>query len=179
MYKLAQYREQQNLTQEELAGKAGISVRTIQRIEAGATPQGYTLKTLASVLEISEASLLEDSSKNNLPTPHLLKIINLSSLAFLILPFGNIIVPIIIMYVKKEVNSLTKQLVSVQILWTLIVCLLMITSPFFIGWLSLPKQAIIFILLGAMVVNLIIILLNAREIHNHNKLYCKLPFSVL
>jgi len=179
MAKLTQYREQQNLTQEELAEKAGVSVRTIQRIEAGATPKGYTLKTLASVLGIPETSLQKDPPKQNLPTPHLVKIINLSSLAFFILPFGNIIVPLVIMYLKKEVNTLTKQLVSIQIFWTIIVCLLMIASPFLIDWLSLPKQSIIFILLGAMVVNLIIILLQAREIHTHNKLYCKLPFSFL
>ncbi|RFN57673.1 helix-turn-helix domain-containing protein [Marixanthomonas ophiurae] len=179
MAKLTQYREQQNLTQEELAEKAGVSVRTIQRIEAGATPKGYTLKTLASVLRIPESSLREDTPAENFPTPHMVKIINLSSLSFLILPFGNIIVPLVIMYLKKEVNTLTKQLVSIQILWTVVVCLLMIASPFLIDWLSLPKQAIIFILLGAMVVNLIIILLNAREIHSRNKLYCKLPFSFL
>mgnify|MGYP003598873837 CR=1 FL=1 len=43
-----------NLTQEELAEKSGISVRTIQRIESGTKPKGYTLKALAAALGISE-----------------------------------------------------------------------------------------------------------------------------
>ncbi|MEG0931540.1 helix-turn-helix domain-containing protein, partial [Algoriella sp.] len=58
MSKLKQIREQQSLTQEELAEKSRISVRTIQRIESGSVPKGYTLKTLATILQISENELL-------------------------------------------------------------------------------------------------------------------------
>jgi transcriptional regulator with XRE-family HTH domain len=36
-------REQKHLTQSELAEKSGLSLRTIQRIEAGNTPKGFTL----------------------------------------------------------------------------------------------------------------------------------------
>jgi transcriptional regulator with XRE-family HTH domain len=49
MSKLKQIREQQNLTQEELAEKSGISVRTIQRIESGTEPKGHTLKHFPKV----------------------------------------------------------------------------------------------------------------------------------
>lgn len=34
------------MTQEELAEKSGVSVRTIQRIEAGTQPKGYTLNSI-------------------------------------------------------------------------------------------------------------------------------------
>lgn len=44
---LLEHREKQNLTQEELAAKSGVSVRTIQRIESGITPKGYTLESLS------------------------------------------------------------------------------------------------------------------------------------
>nr|MBC7611596.1 helix-turn-helix transcriptional regulator [Pseudopedobacter sp.] len=44
MSKLKRIREQQNLTQEELSEKSAVSVRTIQRIEAGKDPKGYTLR---------------------------------------------------------------------------------------------------------------------------------------
>ena len=54
MTNLIKFREQQNLTQEELAEKSGLSVRTIQRIEAGTLPKGYTLKVLAKVQEKNE-----------------------------------------------------------------------------------------------------------------------------
>ncbi|WP_374364877.1 helix-turn-helix domain-containing protein [Cloacibacterium sp.] len=70
MSKLKQIREQQNLTQEELAEKSGISVRTIQRIESGTEPKGHTLKALSKSLEISQNELLNFESENldELPT---------------------------------------------------------------------------------------------------------------
>lgn len=46
MSKLKQIREQQRLTQEELAEKSGISVRTIQQIESGVSSKRlYTQNT--------------------------------------------------------------------------------------------------------------------------------------
>ncbi|MDF2831166.1 helix-turn-helix transcriptional regulator [Chryseobacterium indoltheticum] len=50
MSELKKIRETKNITQEELAEKSGISVRTIQRIEAGTIPKGYTLKLWQKVL---------------------------------------------------------------------------------------------------------------------------------
>lgn len=57
MSKLKKLRELQNLTQEELSEKSGISVRTIQRVETGKDPKGYTLRTLAKALEVEESQL--------------------------------------------------------------------------------------------------------------------------
>jgi transcriptional regulator with XRE-family HTH domain len=65
MSKLSEYREKLNLTQDELAEKAGISVRTIQRIESGAKPKGHTLRTLSEVLKISENDLRENKLELN------------------------------------------------------------------------------------------------------------------
>ena len=50
-------REEKNLTQTELAEKSGLSLRTIQRIEAGNVPKGYTLKALAIFLKPNQKSL--------------------------------------------------------------------------------------------------------------------------
>ena len=50
-------REEKNLTQTELAEKSGLSLRTIQRIEAGNVPKGYTLKALAIFLKQNQKSL--------------------------------------------------------------------------------------------------------------------------
>ncbi|HBW81513.1 MAG TPA: DNA-binding protein, partial [Sphingobacterium sp.] len=55
MNKLQSLREKLNLTQEELAQKSNISVRTIQRIEAGQSPKGYTLRALAQALNVEES----------------------------------------------------------------------------------------------------------------------------
>ena len=57
MSKLVEHRDKLNLTQEELSKKSGISVRTIQRIESGIEPKGYTLKALAKSLNIKESEL--------------------------------------------------------------------------------------------------------------------------
>ena len=49
-----------NLTQEELSEKSKISVRTIQRIEAGTEPKGHTLRALAQALDIEEYAARQD-----------------------------------------------------------------------------------------------------------------------
>ena len=58
MSKLTKYREKLNLTQGELSEKSGVSVRTIQRIEAGATPKGHSLNVLSKVLNASKEQLI-------------------------------------------------------------------------------------------------------------------------
>ena len=50
--KILELRQQKGLTQEELVEQCNISVRTIQRIEAGETmPRVYTIKTILSALD--------------------------------------------------------------------------------------------------------------------------------
>lgn len=90
MSKLISFREKLNLTQEELAEKSGLSVRTIQRIESGANPKGYTLRKLAQALGINENELLEarEIQEENLEDIMLLKLINLSSLPLTFIPPG-------------------------------------------------------------------------------------------
>ncbi|WP_394974852.1 helix-turn-helix domain-containing protein [uncultured Croceitalea sp.] len=50
MSHLLKYREQLNFTQEQLAAKANISVRTIQRIEAGKKLKGHILEAISKAL---------------------------------------------------------------------------------------------------------------------------------
>ncbi|MBE1300160.1 MAG: helix-turn-helix domain-containing protein [Alteromonadaceae bacterium] len=52
-------REQKHWSQEQLANMAGLSLRTIQRVEAGNPASNETLKSLASVFEISISELQE------------------------------------------------------------------------------------------------------------------------
>ena len=50
--KISELRSSRGITQEELVEKCKISVRTIQRIEAGeVTPRSYTLKTILAALD--------------------------------------------------------------------------------------------------------------------------------
>ena len=60
--KISELRKAKGFTQEELVEKCNISVRTIQRIEAGeVTPRSYTIKTILSALEYD----LEDIKTEN------------------------------------------------------------------------------------------------------------------
>ena len=60
--KILELRQQKGLTQEELVEQCNLSVRTIQRIEAGETmPRVYTIKTILSALGRDLDDLKEDS----------------------------------------------------------------------------------------------------------------------
>lgn len=178
MSRLLKYREKLNLTQDELAKKSGISVRTIQRIEAGRQPKGYTLKVLSQALGIMENELIPSQIKQRLNSS-LIKLINLSSLPFVIIPFLNIIIPLIIMYWKKEVNSITKQIVSIQILWTIISTVIILVSPFISQWLALSTKLVLLFTILLILLNVFIIIRNTAEIDKNNRLFIKLSFSFI
>ncbi|RPH32489.1 MAG: XRE family transcriptional regulator [Bacteroidales bacterium] len=191
MSKLKGIREQQNLTQEELSEKSGISVRTIQRIEAGTDPKGYTLRVLSETLGIQEKEILnkqfeienkEDSDKKTMPKEEQIplnyssiKLINLSSLPFIILPPLNILLPLILMFTMKMKNPITKQIVSVQMMWTIIAPIV-----FMLGVLmKLGNKFTLLIMILLVLSNVYIVLRNAAEIDKKNKLYYKLNFNMI
>lgn len=60
MNKLLKYRAELNLTQKQLSERTNISIRTIQRIEAGQELKGHTLDTLSEALKVSREKLLCD-----------------------------------------------------------------------------------------------------------------------
>jgi transcriptional regulator with XRE-family HTH domain len=185
MSELKKIREQQNLTQEELAEKSGISARTIQRIEAGTEPKGYTLKTLAATLGISEKDLLipeiiieeEIISIENKEASSftLTKIINISSLPFSWLPVANFLPPILIMLFTKERNPIVKQIISLQIFLAVICPIIFMIVAF----LKLGKTSVLVTIIVLTLINVFIILRNAYEIDNRKCLYFKLNFKLL
>jgi transcriptional regulator with XRE-family HTH domain len=178
MSKLIAYREKLNYTQSELSEKSGISVRTIQRIEAGANLKGHTLKAIAEALNVTPAELT-DSSKENIQYNYpLIKLINLSCLLFFI-PFANIVIPLLIMYLKKEKNALTKQIVSIQILWVIATITLFFATEILQNLLLLNEQLSIIILLLCSFLNLFIIIRNSIGIDKNKQLYIKLNYSVI
>ena len=176
---LLELREKLNLTQEELADKANISVRTIQRIEAGTKPKGFTLEALSNALGVSKNVLLEDKIELYNINKQLIKYINLSSIILMIIPLGSIVLPLVIMYWKKEINKITKQIITIQILWTLASIILVIASSFLKNWFSLSNQLTTVTILILLVLNLYIILRNTLAIEKNNYLHISLNFSVL
>ena len=177
MSKLKKIREKLNLTQEELSDKSGISVRTIQRIESGIEPKGQTLKILAKTLGVKEEDLLEQTETEINST--LVKIINLSSLPFTIFPPANIIIPLLIMFAGKQFNLLTKQIVSVQILWLILAVIIFMLSIFIKRGLSLGNSFTLLIMTLLALSNVLIILWNAAEIDKKGKLFFRLNFSLI
>lgn len=191
MSKLKQIREQQRLTQEELAEKSGISVRTIQRIESGSVPKGYTLKTLATILQISENELLhveEETSEEIINEPiedlviesnnidyQKVKLINLSSVLFIVLPPLNILVPLILSFALKQQNHLTKQIISLQIFWTILTPIIFMLGIF----LKLGRSFTIVLLIGIILSNVFLILRNLAEIDRNKKLCYRLKFNII
>jgi transcriptional regulator with XRE-family HTH domain len=62
--KIVELRKAQGLTQEELASKSNVTVRTLQRIEAGVvTPRSYTIRLISTALDCSIYDFSESNSK--------------------------------------------------------------------------------------------------------------------
>lgn len=64
--RIADYRKSKGLTQEELVEKCNLSVRTLQRIEAGeVTPRIYTVRLILEVLELDYENTLSFENKDD------------------------------------------------------------------------------------------------------------------
>ncbi len=122
-------RFKKGMTQEELAEKTDISVRTIQRIENGEVdPRSYTLQRIASALEIDYKELIkteedklekESESKSKIWLP----ILHLSGLFTLVFP------PVIIWIWKKDkVKNMREHAIDVVNFQISIVIYIVLTS---------------------------------------------------
>jgi len=172
-------REQKNLTQSELAEKSGLSLRTIQRIEAGNIPKGFTLKAITNALEIEPQKLLAADEEN--PTIDRAKLINLSALSGLIIPFGSIIFPLILTYKTKDFTNkeLGKSIASLHIILTMILSVLMIISPFLQKAISIKFPLFIVPLILFLSLKLFIIIKNGISLNQNNELSIKLKTNFL
>ena len=134
---VATARNKKGLTQEELAGLANVTVRTIQRIESGETiPRAYTLKAIAAALDISFEEL--QSGTVNLQQPvnaslnaatqvqkedavHFLQLLCLSCFSYLVIPFVHFLIPNYILKKRKEQNQVVvayaRRVIRNQIYW--------------------------------------------------------------
>jgi transcriptional regulator with XRE-family HTH domain len=178
MSKLLTIRQKLNLTQEELFERSGISVRTIQRIEAGTSPKGYTLKALAKGLGVNEDELVEKEEAASEDT-RWLKLINLSALPFMLVPPLNIAAPLLIMFAKKQFTPVTRRIVTIQILWTLIAIVLFLTVIILNDVFAVRGKYMMLIPFVWLIVNAFIILRNAVEIDRNKTLRIGMAFSLI
>jgi len=196
MSALKRVRERQHLTQEELSSNSGISVRTIQRIESGVLPKGHTLKALVRALQVTENDLLgnpdvnEDTvivsttaetntveSENTLTHIDIpkIKLINLSSILFVLLPPLNIIAPLVLSRLFKQNNTIAKQIISLQIIWTILAPIV-----FILGILLKLGSSFTIVLIACIALsNVLLILINLAELDRNKRLRFKLNFSII
>jgi len=128
-------RRSRGLTQEELAEKAGVTVRTIQRIESGESKaRAYTLKKIAEVMGVSLGELQNPvmapgqvptpvSAQNGMAAPvqetsrEELYLLNMSCFFYLIIPFVHVLIPYQLW--KKNRGEAGWKIVKSQVSWTI------------------------------------------------------------
>ena len=183
---LKKHREKIGATQADLAEKTGLSLRTIQRLETNIkAPKGHTLKVLADVFDLPPAELQKEfhslnhsKSSDNLS----IKLINLSALAFAGIPFGNIILPVIIWSKKREskvIDEVGRRIINFQVLWSIMLCVLLSISPFVNPYFFPSKPLILIVLAIAVFFNFVVIGFTAVSINRNNLNFLNLPIKLL
>jgi uncharacterized Tic20 family protein len=159
--KIREVRKRKGLTQEELSTLAKINLRTLQRIEKDKTePQSNTIKKICEVLDLPIEDILDYGKQED---NNYLIFFHLSVLSFLIIPFGNIILPTIMWLTKRDkiagLTELGADLLNFQITWTILVFVsLMASTLVYFDWHSTSGEVFMpaaFIVLILVVLNII------------------------
>lgn len=130
------------MSQEELAGLSGLSLRTVQRIETGQTePRGDSLKRIAQALsiditELTEEKLVQQPVQSN-ADPRLAILTALSAFTFLINPFLGLILPLILFVLYKNTNAHVRNLGKKIVLIEAVNCGLLVVIG---GYLMMAKM---------------------------------------
>ncbi|QDH78825.1 helix-turn-helix domain-containing protein [Echinicola soli] len=124
--KLKGLRSSKGISQELLAEEAGVSLRTVQRIESGTSkPSGSTCQRLAEALGISPDVFIDPNLMEN---TDFLKKLSLSALSFILFPLLGILVPSVLWVLYKDkvkgIDEVARPLINFQITWTLLCVLL-------------------------------------------------------
>ena len=119
--KISKIRKQKGMSQEVLSDLAKINLRTLQRIEKEENePRGNTLQQICEALKINIEELIDYREKED--KTHLI-FLHLSIISNIIIPLGNIILPLILWLNKRdsiiEVNNQGKNILNFQILFSL------------------------------------------------------------
>jgi len=186
--KLKEFRNAKGLTQEELASNSNVSIRTIQRIEKGLSKgSAYTLKELAKTLEIDDWKLLLEETKSpNSQSLHPDKKsidarwMNLSSLAVMVIPLSNFILPLILFLKANKKDDNMKKILSFQLLWSFFTILLMVLTPLLLHLIfDFAKPEIISILVSAyfllVAANVFLILTTASQLNQKKEILTFVP----
>lgn len=132
------------MSQNQLAERAGISLRTVQRVENGETiPRGDTLRRIALALQVDLATILEAGGNLNdsvrqgrqlQPDMGYLHLMNISMLGILINPLLWILLPLIFWLVKKEKSRIVDE-TGIKILeFQITMIVLFLSIPLLATW---------------------------------------------
>lgn len=110
-------RKKSGFTQQELADKANITVRTLQRIETGrVTPRVFTVKAIATALNMEFEELQDQDA-----SLHQLKTVQLSCFSYLVIPYVHFLIPVYVLKRHPDINKESKlkarKMIQQQILW--------------------------------------------------------------
>ncbi len=128
--KIVELRKSKGYTQEELAEKAKVNLRTIQRIENDENkPSGNTLKLICEALDTLPEKIIDYGKKEDLK---LLVLMHLSVITYLFIPIGNILIPLIFWVSKKDkiiqLDEKGTRLLNFQIIWTILTTITLSTA---------------------------------------------------
>lgn len=144
--KIVGLRKSKGYTQEELAEKAKVNLRTIQRIENDENkPSGNTLKLICEALDTLPEKIINYGKKED---SKLLVLMHLSVITYLVIPIGNILIPLIFWISKKDkifkIDEKGTRLLNFQIIWTILTAITL-ASAFLTATLELtdPENAYI------------------------------------
>ncbi len=186
MNTIRQWREKKGLTQGELAEKAGLSLRTIQRLEASdKAPKGHSLSALAQVFEVEPSELLHaaDSQRRDSQSDiFFIKVLNLAGLAFFLFPFANVFLPIVLWRRGRKspiIDEAARIIINFQVLWSICLCLFLIISPFIGDGLVWGFPTILIVLFGMIALDLFVIALSAFWISKGQLERLRLPIRLL
>src|SRR5699024_6916469 len=179
--------KEEGYSQEKLAEKAEIRLRTVQRLENGKTdPRGDTIIRIAKALDVSIDELIDWKKEEDRTY---LSFLHISALSYLLFPLLGIIVPLFLWIARKskikDLNKNAKELLSFQITWTLLLFLGFIT--YFICWnykistitdispsiISSFTISFYSIFVGLYALNLIMIIYNVFLVHSGKKTWYK------
>jgi transcriptional regulator with XRE-family HTH domain len=121
--RIAQARKNKGFSQEKLAEDAKINLRTLQRIEKGETnPHGDTLLRISQSLEIPLEDFVDYCKTEDYSY---IKAMHFVTLTFILIPFGNIFMPLIFWLTRKNqiknISFFAANLLNFQITWSLFV----------------------------------------------------------
>jgi len=186
MNPIKKLRQEIGYTQEELAEKSGLSLRTIQRMEAGnKAPKGHSLKMLSRVFGLEPTELREKFAPavQNENTEILnVKFINLAVLAFFVFPFGNIFLPVYLWHKHRQsalVNDMGRKIINFQIFWTVTLCFSMIVTPFINSAVLSSHPLILYVLFTLLAMNFVVVCLTARSIQRDKMDFPQYPLALV